>query len=481
MTEIEKKQESSNDGDFAALFEQSIKARDNFEPGDKVEGTVAGFTRESIFVDISGKSEAVIPAEEFRNDDGSFKIKVGDRLTAYVIASGSSGVELTSSIGRGRVNAAILSVAKENEIPVEGVVTAKINGGFSISIDGMKAFCPISQIDRKYSNNDSDYLNKKFQFAIMELKGGRDCVVSRRILLDRIQKDSEETLKTKINAGDICPGVVTRIAEYGIFVDFGGIEGLVPRSELSRSRSTAPDNFKIGDSVTVKLINLDWAAKKYSLSIKETEKDPWDSLTIKEGDHLSGTITNTIKGGAFVELSPGLEGFIPISRMSKIKRTVKVDDVVSKGDHVNVSISSIDRSERRISLELITGETDPWSDNGKSIKESVIEATIENVRTAGLTVRLDNGMEGFVPRSELSCDRNADVMKIYAAGSIVKLVAKDIRKDEKKLILSQREVERMEERENIKQYMKQESSEESASLGSQFGNMLEDFKKKMTN
>jgi len=315
----------------------------------------------------------------------------------------------------------------------------------------------------------------------MELKGGLDCVVSRRILLDRIQKDSEETLKTKINAGDICPGVVTRIAEYGIFVDFGGIEGLVPRSELSRSRSTAPDNFKIGDSVTVKLINLDWAAKKYSLSIKETEKDPWDSLTIKEGDHLSGTITNTIKGGAFVELSPGLEGFIPISRMSKIKRTVKVDDVVSKGDHVNVSISSIDRSERRISLELITGETDPWSDNGKSIKESVIEATIENVRTAGLTVRLDNGMEGFVPRSELSCDRNADVMKIYAAGSIVKLVAKDIRKDEKKLILSQREVERMEERENIKQYMKQESSEESASLGSQFGNMLEDFKKKMTN
>jgi small subunit ribosomal protein S1 len=476
MTDSHKMNKSSDSEDFAALFEQSLSARDNFEPGDKVEGIVAGITRDSVFVDISGKSEAVIDASELRKADGTLSVKSGDKITAYVLASGSSGVELTSAIGRGKVNNAILGIAKDNGVPVEGMVSAKINGGFTVMIDGIKAFCPLSQIDRKYSEKDSDYLGKKFLFAITELRSSRDCVVSRRTLLEKIQKESEETLKTTLKEGAVVKGTVSRIAEFGIFADIGGIEGLVPRSELSRSRSVLPDNFSVGDSVTVKIMTLDWTAKKHSLSIKQTEDDPWSSLTIKEGDTIKGPVVNIIKSGAFVEITAGIEGFIPVSKMSYTKRIVKPEDAVTKGSTVEVKVASIDLKERRISLELITGESNPWAD--ASLDAAVQDAVIESVKSAGIVVRLSNGMEGFIPRGECLCDRNTELTKIFKEGQTIRCVAKDIRKDEKKCILSQKEVEKIEERENMRQYMTSSTDSEN-SLGSLFGSVLGDYKKKI--
>lgn len=465
-----------NDESFEALFEKSIAASDNFEPGDKVEGIIVGFTRDTVFVDISGKSEAIIDAGEFLDSKGNFTAKRGDKITAFVLASGHSGVELTSALGRGKVNSAILGIAKSNHIPIEGTVTAKINGGFSVNIDGIRAFCPLSQIDRKYSENDSDYIGKKFMFAITELKGSKDCVVSRRSLIETIQKESEETLKKTLKEGDTVNGTVSRVAEFGVFVDFGGIEGLVPRSELSRSRSVQPDSFSVGKAVRVKIVTLDWGNRKHSLSIKQTESDPWDSLSIKEGDSVSGPVVNIIKAGAFVELAPGIEGFIHISRMSYTKRIVKPEDAVTKGQNVQVNILSVDRNERKISLELVTGESNPWAD--ANVSEAVQEATIESVKAGGLVVRLSNGMEGFVPRSETLTDRNTDLSKVYKTGQAIKVVTKEVKKDEKRIILSQKEVEKMEERDNLKQYMNAETSGDS-SLGSMFGNVLGDLKKKI--
>jgi small subunit ribosomal protein S1 len=467
---------NNNDESFEALFEKSLNTCDSFEAGDKVEGTIVGFTKDTVFVDISGKSEATIDAGEFMDSKGNFSAKRGDKITAYVLASGHNGVELTSSIGRGKVNIAVLGIAKDNGIPVEGTVTAKINGGFSINIDGIRAFCPLSQIDRKYSENDSDYLGKKFMFAVTELKGSKDCIVSRRSLIASIQKESEETLKKTLKEGDTVNGTVTRVAEFGVFVDFGGIEGLVPRSELSRSRSVQTDSFTVGQPVRVKIVTIDWENRKHSLSIKQTESDPWDNLSVKEGDTISGPVVNIIKAGAFVEVVPGIEGFIHISHMSYTKRIVKVEDAVTKGEDVKVKILSIDRNEKKISLELLTGESNPWAD--ALVSEDVQEVTIESVRTGGLGVRLANGMEGFVPRSETLTDRNTDLTKAYKTGQLIKVVTKEIKKDEKRIILSQKEVEKMEERDNLKQYMNKETSVES-SLGSRFGSVLGDLKKKI--
>jgi small subunit ribosomal protein S1 len=469
--------QNQNEESFETLLEKSISASDNFEPGDKVEGIIVGFTRDTVFVDISGKCEATIDAGEFMDNKGNFNAKQGDKITAYVIASGHAGVELTSAIGRGKVNGALLGVAKDNHIPVEGTVTAKVNGGFSVNLDGTRAFCPLSQIDRKYSENDADYIGKKFLFMITELKGSKDCVVSRRTLIEQVQKQSEETLRKTLHEGDIVDGTVTRVAEFGVFVDFGGIEGLVPRSELSRSRSVQPDSFEAGKSVRVKVVTLDWENRKHSLSIKQTESDPWDILSIKEGDSISGPVVNIIKAGAFVELVPGIEGFIHISRMSYTKHIVNAQDAVTKGQTVQVNVISIDRDERKISLELVTGESNPWAD--ARADEAVQEAVIESVKAGGLVVRLGNGMEGFVPRSETLTDRNTDLTKAFKAGDKIKVVTKELRKEEKRIILSQKEVEKMEERDNLKQYMKSETSGDSSSLGSQFGSLLGDFKKKI--
>jgi small subunit ribosomal protein S1 len=346
-------------------------------------------------------------------------------------------------------------------------------------IDGVRAFCPVSQIDRKYSSNDADYLNKRFLFTVTEIKS-RDCIVSRRTLIERESRAAEETLKGKVSVGDIVKGKVTRIAEFGIFVDFGGIDGLVPRSELARSRSVSPEQFSVGTEVSVKIMSIDWAAKKFSLSIKETEKDPWDKPAVSEGTEYKGTVTNIIKGGAFVEVLPGLEGFIPLSKMSYTKRVMNAEDIVTRGDEVSVKLISLDLKERRMTLELITGEVDPWSGSATPVSEDIIEGKVESVKSAGVVVRLPNGMEGFLPRREIICDRNTDLDKMFKTGDTVKVVTKELKKEERRMILSQKEIESREERESMKQYMKRESeSADESSLGSQFSGMFSDLKKKM--
>ena len=481
MTQRDDQFESGEESSFAALFEQSLSAKDNFESGDKVTGTIVGITKDSIFVDISGKSEAVISAGEFRNPDGTLTVKPKDVITAYVVAAGAAGIELTSAIGKGAVNPAILKIARENKIPVTGNVSAKVNGGFSVMIDGVRAFCPLSQIDRKFSGNDADYLGKNFPFIITELRG-RDVVVSRRELLDAVQKESEEKLRTVLKAGDVRDAVITRIAEFGVFADFGGIEGLIPRFELSRSRLVTPQEFSAGQKVKVKLMSLDWETKKFSLSVKETEADPWAKTNIGTGDSLSGTVTNMIKGGAFVELAPGLEGFIPVSKMSYTKRIAKPEDVLSIGQKIEVKVADVDRAAKKISLELLTGESDPWSGKGDGLTGTVSIAFVESARGAGITARLQNGMEGFAPMRELACGRDADLSKLYPVGKEIKVAIIEVRASDRKIILSEKEVERIEERNSIADYMKKEKTADAAensSLGSQFGSVFSDLKKKM--
>lgn len=481
MTERDEHTQSPDENSFAALFEQSINAKADFEPGDKVTGTIVGVTKDSLFVDIAGKSEAVIAAGEFLKADGTLSVKIKDTITAYVVAVGASEIELTSCIGKGTVNPAILQIAKENHIPVTGTVSAKVNGGFSVQIDGMRAFCPLSQIDRKFSGTDSDYVGKSFPFIVTELRG-RDIVVSRRGLLEEVQKESEEKLRSVLKAGDIRDAVVTRTAEYGVFADFGGIEGLIPRSELGRSRLLTPQDFSAGQAVNVKLMTLDWETKKFSLSIKETQADPWKSLTIAAADTIHGTVTNIIKGGAFVELVPGLEGFLPVSKMSYTKRVAKPEDAVSIGEKVHVKVSGIDTAAKRISLELITGETNPWSDANDGLTGTIVSAVVESARSAGVSARLSNGMEGFAPARELFCGRNDDVQKLYPVGKELKVAVIEFRPADKKIILSEKEVERIEEQSSLRSYMKKEAESDStdnSSLGNQFGNLFSDLKKKI--
>ncbi|MGL4369214.1 MAG: S1 RNA-binding domain-containing protein [Spirochaetota bacterium] len=478
MTQRDETMENGDES-FAALFEQSIKAKDDFEPGEKVTGKIVGITKDTIFVDISGKSEAVIPAGEFLNPDGTLSVKVKDTITAYIAAVGAAGVQLTSVIGKGTVNPAILRTAQQNKIPVEGTVAAKTNGGFTVQIDGIRAFCPMSQIDRKFSGNDADYIGKSFQFTIIELRG-RDVVVSRKELLDQVQKEAESVLKTKLAVGEIRDAVVTRIADFGVFADFGGIEGLIPKHELGRSRLLNPSDFSAGQKVSVKVAAIDWTSRRFSLSIKETEKDPWSEIKIGTGDSLKGTVTNIIKNGAFVELVPGLEGFIPVSKMSYTRRIAKPEDVVAVGDSVTVTVGEIDPKSRRISLVLETGEADPWSTSSDGIQNEIHTATVESSRASGVSARLANGMEGFVPGKELLCGRNDDVERLYPAGKEIRVVVKEINTGNKRIILSEKDVVRREEQKEIQEYMnKEEAAVENSSLGAQYGNLFSDLKKKM--
>lgn len=466
--------------DFASMFEESINRSDNFSPGDKVEGVIVQINDENILVDISGKSEATIDIREFINSDGELTAKVNEKINAYVVSTSHGEIQLTSSIGKGFASSETLLIAFEQKIPVQGIVSSIQKGGYKIDISNVTCFCPFSQIDIKKSDDNEFHLNKKYEFKIIEYKNnGKNIVLSRRVLLEEERKKSEELLKDKLSIGDILEVTITKIAEFGVFADVGGLDGLIPRSELSLSRSVKPGDFKIGSKHTIKIIDLNWDDKKITLSIKQTMEDPWSNISsFKNKDSINGIITNTIAKGAFVEIIPGLEGFLPVSKMSYTKKINKPEDVVSIGDKVNVKILESDIENKKMLLELLSDGADPWLSINDEFSNKSHKAIIEAIKNSGLNVRLENGIEGFIPRSELSLDRNSDIQNAYSTGNEIVLSVVELNVNNRKLIGSQKQAKEIEENKEFSKHMKDNSSSENTSnLGSMFQNVFSDIKK----
>lgn len=468
-----------NQDDFSKMLEESLKVKDNFAPGDKISGTIVLINEESTFLSLTGKSEAVIDTSELRDRDGNLKYKKGDRIDAWIVSMKRGETKVTMSIGKGNVNTELLLTAYQNMVPLEGVVTGEVKGGFNVNVSGFRCFCPYSQIDTKSSEDRSQYLNKTFSFRIIEYKeNGKNIILSRRALLEEKQKLREDDAKKSLKTGDTATGTIISVKEFGVFVDLDGIEGFIPKSEISWARNAGTSSFKPGEVITTKIIGLDWAQKKITLSLKQTTDEPWSSIDrFSEGQMLNGRVSNIIQQGAFVELAPGIEGFIHISRMSAVKSIRKPEDAVSRNDTVNVRILSIDKNAKRISLELVTGEADPWQEPADSLKAETHLAVIENVQNNGITVRLKNGMQGYIPRNELS--NNTDIQKKYQTGSEIKVVVKDMDAASRKMVLSEKNAYRLEEEKEFKSFMSSGPESSSSSLGNLFKDKFENIKKQV--
>ncbi len=401
--------------DFAEMLEQSLNRNDDFTPGDRVKGTIVGFSDENAFVDISGKSEAILAVNELKNEEGELAWEKGDNIETYVVSTEGGEIKLTSVIGRGSVTPQIIKMAHDHGIPVEGRVAEAIKGGFSVYISDKRCFCPFSHMGTRKNSNESEFIDKKFMFKVIQYgERGRNIIVSRRALMDELRKSREEELKKTLNEGDIITGTVQSRQNFGIFVDIGGLEALVPKSEISRSRYKSIKSFEIGGEVTARVLSIDWENSKISLSMKSMEEDPWDSIETFSRDEVhNGIVVNIIKNGVFVELKPGLEGFIHISRLSLIKKVNRPEDVLSRGDSVSVRILDINTKDRKMSLELITDEPDPWSQPVEALTGSNQTGIIESSRSSGVNIRLENGMLGFVPREELTRNRGRGLHKVH--------------------------------------------------------------------
>ena len=471
--------EDMNQEDFSKMLEESLKAKDDFAPGDKISGTIVLINDESTFLSLTGKSEAVIDTAELRDKEGNIKYKKGDTIEAWIVSMKRGETKVTLRIGKGNVNSELLLTAYQNMVPLEGVATGEIKGGFNVNVSGFRCFCPYSQIDIKSSEDRAQYINKNFSFRILEYKeNGKNIILSRRALLEEKQQQREDEAKKTLQTGDITEGTVASVKDFGIFVDLKGIEGFVPKSEISWSRNAGISQYKTGDKISAKIINLDWPQKKITLSIKQLTDEPWNSIDrFSEGLMINGRVSNIIQQGAFIEIAPGIEGYIHVSRMSVVKNIHKPEDAVTLNDMVNVRILSIDKENKRIALELVTGEADPWQEPVESLTSETHIAVIENVRNNGITARLKNGMQGYIPRNELS--DNTDIQKKYRTGSEIKVVIKDMDIGSRKMILSEKNAFKLEEEKEFKSFMNAGPESSSSSLGNLFRDKFENIKKQV--
>jgi len=354
---LEQPNEDEMEGEsFAAMLEQSMKQRSSrLEPGQKVTARVLKVGSEWIFIDTGHKGEGVVDAKEFHDLDGNATIKEGDSVAAYFLSSSHGEMRFTTRIGGGASGNAQLEEAFHAGVPVEGVVEKEIKGGYEIKLAGTtRAFCPFSQMSLRRTDDPAAFIGTRLAFRITAYdEKGRNIVASRRVLLEEEQRRLKEEAAAGISEGMTVTGTVTSLQGFGAFVDIGGLEGLIPISELGWSRvKEVSDVLSVGQQVKVVVKTIDREKERVSLSLKDTLANPWD-LAVQnypEGSFHSGTVSRLAPFGAFVTLADGIDGLIHISKLGAGKRIMHPREAVKEGETIEVKVESVDRAERRISL-----------------------------------------------------------------------------------------------------------------------------------
>ncbi len=444
-TDFDDTDNGSEEDDFATLFEsyQDV-ANENLQMGNKVKGKIISIGQDALFIDIGGKIDGFVDKAELLDEQGELPYDEGDSLELYVVSMDESEIRLSRALsGIGGLD--MLQDAYDNEVPIQGKVTQTCKGGFNVDILHRTAFCPISQIDLKFVETPDDYVGQTFNFLITQLeKSGKNIVVSSKILLQREQAKSAEQFHKTLNIGSILDGRITRIVPYGAFVELAaGVEGMVHISELSWSRIENPEEVvSSGETITVKVIGIKEgdrpSLKKIALSVKQLESDPWDTVgnRFKIGDKVSGKVTQCVKFGAFVEITPGVEGLVHISEMSYIKRVLNTKDVVSPGQTVSVMIKECDPDKRRISLSLRDTEGDPWLNVPEKYQAGqAVEGTIEKKETFGYFIMLEPGITGLLPKSNIKKAAAPGMIEKLKEGDTVRVIIEKVHALDRKITL----------------------------------------------
>jgi small subunit ribosomal protein S1 len=353
------------DEDFEKLLSESEATTAGVAPGEKREAQVISIGKTWIFLDLGVRAEALLPREEVERD-GELTVAVGDRITVLTTGSKDGAVLCALKLGaagaatRGQGDeeaVAALTDAWESEIPVEGTVKEVNKGGLSVSLMGLRAFCPLSQIERGYCESPDSHVGRTHAFLITRVEeGGRNIVLSRRRLLEREAAERAAETITELAEGQVRDGTVSSLMPYGAFVDIGGIEGLLHVSELSHTRIEDPSKvLEKGQQIRVQIKAIDRDQQKISLSLKSLSRDPFLDVTanLVSGSVLRGRVTRIARFGAFVELAPGVEGLVHISQLAVGRRVNTPREVVQEGEEIDVLVVEVDTEARRIALQRI--------------------------------------------------------------------------------------------------------------------------------
>ncbi|MDZ7640834.1 MAG: 30S ribosomal protein S1 [Desulfurivibrio sp.] len=354
---------------FAELFEQEGVGGQQLEPGRKITARVVEVGREWIFIDLGGKSEGSVAKTEFTDPEGNCTVAPGDELEVFFLADKKNEKIFTTKVG-GAAAQAHLEEAFHGRVPVEGTVESETKGGFLVRIGGSaRAFCPYSQMDRRRAENPEEFLGQSFSFLIMEFReGGKNILLSRRQLLEQERQELKEQLRQSLKVGDLVTGTVTSVRDFGAFVDIGGIEGLVPISEIGWGRvEDIHSHLEPGRQVEVAIKSLDWDKDRYSLSLKDTLPDPWEQVAVAfpEGSTQRGRVARLADFGAFVTLAPGVDGLVHISKLGAGRRLNHPREVVQVGDELEVQVEAVAGEQRRISLAVAPPAGSPAAEEEK--------------------------------------------------------------------------------------------------------------------
>jgi len=360
---------SSEEMSFAEMFNEKDATQDRIEPGQKVRAEIVRITKEWVFIDLGGKSEGALAMSELLDQQGNPTVKEGDTIDVYFLAVERNEKIFTTKIGGAAVKAH-LEEAFHSGIPVEGTIQKEIKGGFEVKIGGGRAFCPFSQMGLRKTADNEQFIGQQYAFKIVEFRdNGRSIIVSHRKILEEQRAVLKEELKDTLQVGQTIKGVITSIRDFGAFVDIGGIEGLIPISEIGWGRvADIHSVLEEGQNVEVAIKSLDWDHDRFSFSLRETLPDPWDTCSLAEGTTMTGTVARLVDFGAFVTLAPGVDGLLHISALGGGRRINHPREVVRQGESLEVRIDSIDREKKRISLSLPQSEEAVKVDRKKSKK-----------------------------------------------------------------------------------------------------------------
>ena len=447
----------SDTEDFAAMFAREA-ARPVLEVGQIVKGRVIHITAESVFVDVGGKGEAWIERAELTDQDGRLKVAVGDEVEATVVSTGDE-VRLSHKLRQGAQARQALAMAAQTGIPVEGKVAAVIKGGYEVTVGGLRGFCPFSQMDLRRVDATEEYVGRVLQFRVTTFSdNGRNLVLSRRRLLEERAAEAAEETRKKIAPGVVLAGTVASLADFGAFIDLGGVQGLVPLSELSHSRASRPaDLLRVGDAVTVKVLRVDQEKGRISLSLKALEGDPWGTVAgrLRERQVVRGRAVRSTEFGIFVELLPGVDGLLHVSEIPR-SRQGAMREAAAASAEIAVLIVNIDTEKRRVALALAPEGSIPGQHMQSSVEVgAVLAGTVERHEPFGVFVRLGPGQTGLVPTAELSMSRGADARKAFPAGSEMKVLVLAIEEGGRRIRLSHAQALGREEQAETQAYLQQ--------------------------
>jgi small subunit ribosomal protein S1 len=427
---------------FAQLFEESLKQLET-RPGAIVKGTVVAIENGIVLVDAGLKSESAIPAEQFKNALGELEIALGDVVDVALDSVEDGFGETLLSREKAKRHEAWLQLEKayEEQATVVGLINGKVKGGFTVELNGIRAFLPGSLVDVRPVRDTAHLEGKELEFKVIKLDQKRNnVVVSRRAVIETENSSERDSLLSTLQEGHEVKGIVKNLTDYGAFVDLGGVDGLLHITDMAWKRVKHPSEIvNVGDEITVKVLKFDRERTRVSLGLKQLGEDPWVAIAKRypEGTKLTGRVTNLTDYGCFVEIEEGVEGLVHVSEMDWTNKNIHPSKVVNVGDVVEVMVLDIDEERRRISLGLKQCKNNPWQQFAETHnKGDRVEGKIKSITDFGIFIGLDGGIDGLVHLSDISWNvAGEEAVREYKKGDEIAAVVLQVDAERERISL----------------------------------------------